>query len=85
MESAPRHDWTLQEVREIFDTPLLELAFRAAGIHRQYHDSSQVQVCKLISIKTGGCTENCAYCSQSSRYQTGMKESRPEGGRRKVA
>ena len=75
MEPAIRHNWTLQEVRDIFCTPLLELVFRAAGVHRRHHNSGEVQVCKLISIKTGGCPEDCAYCSQSARYQTGIKAS----------
>lgn len=69
----PRHDWTLPEVRELFETPLMELVFRAAQIHRAHHDGSEIQVCKLISIKTGGCPEDCSYCSQSSRYQTEIK------------
>jgi biotin synthase len=67
-----RHDWTLPQLRELYDLPLLDLVFRAAGVHRRYHDSTEVQVCKLISIKTGGCPEDCAYCSQSSRYETGI-------------
>ena len=67
-----RHDWTLSQVEAIYRTPLLELVFHAASVHRQFHDPSQVQVCKLISIKTGGCPEDCAYCSQSSRYETGI-------------
>ena len=68
-----RHDWALAEVRELFDearTPLMDLVFRAAQVHRQFHDPSEVQICKLISIKTGGCPEDCAYCSQSARYET---------------
>ncbi|HTW94544.1 MAG TPA: biotin synthase BioB [Tepidisphaeraceae bacterium] len=68
-----RYDWTLDEVRRLFDWPLLDLIFRAQQIHRQYHDAAQVQVCKLISIKTGGCPEDCAYCSQSSRYETSIE------------
>src|SRR6185369_2801003 len=63
------------EVRAIYDTPLLDLVFRAAQAHRQYHDPREVQVCKLISIKTGGCPEDCSYCSQSSRYQTEVQAS----------
>ena len=70
-----RHDWSLAEVNEVYQTPLLDLVFQAAGIHRACHDPSQVQVCKLISIKTGGCPEDCSYCSQSSRYQTEVKAS----------
>jgi biotin synthase len=67
-----RHDWTLPQLRELYDLPLLDLVFRAAGVHRRYHNSTEVQICKLISIKTGGCPEDCAYCSQSSRYETGI-------------
>ncbi len=75
MQVVPRYDWTLQEVREIYSSPLLELVYRAATVHRQFHDPGEVQVCKLISIKTGGCPEDCSYCSQSSRYQTEIKAS----------
>ena len=75
MPSEIRHDWALEEVRSVFSTPLLELVFRAASAHRAFHDPAEVQVCKLISIKTGGCPEDCAYCSQSSRYQTDIKPS----------
>ena len=68
--SAVRHDWTRAEIREIYDSPLLDLVFRAAQVHRQFQDGREVQVCKLISIKTGACPEDCSYCSQSSRYKT---------------
>ena len=71
-----RHDWTRPEVHTLFDpaeSPLMELVFRAAQVHRQFHDAGEVQVCKLISIKTGGCPEDCSYCSQSARYQTEIK------------
>jgi biotin synthase len=70
-----RHDWTPGEVRELFAAPLLDLVFRAACVHREHHDASEVQVCKLISIKTGACPEDCSYCSQSSRYQTEVEPS----------
>src|SRR3978361_1982157 len=73
MSTQPRFDWSPIENRAIYDTPLLDLVFRAAAVHRQCHDPAEVQVCKLISIKTGGCPEDCSYCSQSSRYQTGEK------------
>src|SRR3954471_2628529 len=73
--SEIRHDWTPAEVRALFDAPLMDLVYRAAQVHRRLHDASEVQVCKLISIKTGGCPEDCAYCSQSSRYQTDIKAS----------
>ncbi|HSU67141.1 MAG TPA: biotin synthase BioB [Tepidisphaeraceae bacterium] len=75
MEMEIRHDWTLDEIRSLFKEPLLDLVFRAAGVHRKHQDSAEVQVCKLISIKTGGCPEDCSYCSQSSRYQTEVKAS----------
>lgn len=67
-----RHDWTLQEIRELAEFGLLDLVFRAAQVHRRHHDCGEMQICKLISIKTGACPEDCAYCSQSSRYQTGV-------------
>ncbi|NII27245.1 biotin synthase BioB [Pseudoflavitalea sp. X16] len=65
-----KSDWTLSEVKEIYNTPLLELVYRAATIHRQYNDTGEVQVCTLLSIKTGGCSEDCAYCPQAARYHT---------------
>jgi biotin synthase len=65
-----RHDWRRDEIRELYDQPLMELVYQAAAVHRSFHDASEIQVCKLISIKTGGCPEDCGYCSQSSRYQT---------------
>jgi biotin synthase len=68
-----RYDWQKEEIREIYDTPLLELIYQAASVHRQYHDPTKIQVCKLISIKTGGCPEDCSYCAQSSRYKTEVK------------
>lgn len=73
--SELRHDWPIEEIRALFAEPLLDLVFRAAGVHRQFQDAAEVQVCKLISIKTGGCPEDCAYCSQSARYQTEVKAS----------
>ncbi len=73
MTTALRHDWTREEIRAIHDMPLLDLVFRAAAVHREQPDPSEVQVCKLISIKTGACPEDCSYCSQSSRYQTGIE------------
>jgi biotin synthase len=61
---------TLQEVRAIHDLPLPELLFRAHGVHRQHHAADEVQLCTLLSVKTGGCAEDCAYCPQSSHYET---------------
>jgi biotin synthase len=68
-----RNNWTIEEIRAIYDKPLLELIIEAAGIHRQYQTGSEVQVCTLLSVKTGGCPEDCAYCPQAARYQTGVK------------
>lgn len=67
-----RHDWTLEDLKDIHDMPLLELVFRAATVHRQHHDPRKVQVSSLLSIKTGGCPEDCAYCPQAARYNTGV-------------
>ncbi len=71
-----RHDWSLPELRAIHDMPVLDLVFQAAAVHRVNHDPLEMQVCKLISIKTGACPEDCAYCAQSSRYTTGVAPER---------
>jgi len=68
-----RYDWQKEEIRAIYDTPFLDLIYQAASVHRQYHNPKQIQVCKLISIKTGACPEDCSYCAQSSRYKTEVK------------
>jgi biotin synthase len=65
-----RHDWTRSKVEQIYRTPLTELVFRAQSVHRQSHAPDRVQTCQLISIKTGGCPEDCAYCPQSAHYDT---------------
>src|SRR5206468_8996877 len=70
---ALRHDWTLPEVRAIHDLPLLELVFKAQSVHRQVFQDNKVQLCSLLSIKTGGCPEDCGYCPQAARYHTGVK------------
>src|SRR5690242_8981423 len=62
----------LADLRTIYDLPLPELIFRAAEVHRAHHDVADIQRCALLSIKTGGCPEDCAYCAQSARYQTGV-------------
>ena len=67
-----RHDWTLDEIEAIYTIPLLELVFQAQSIHRKHHRPNLVQGCKLLSIKTGGCPEDCGYCSQSAHYDTGV-------------
>ncbi len=68
-----RTNWLLDEIKEVYDTPLLELVFNAATLHRKYNDTAEVQVCTLLSIKTGGCSEDCAYCPQAARYTTGVE------------
>jgi len=67
-----RHDWTKEEISEIYHTPLLDLIYKAATIHRENKDYSEVQISSLISVKTGGCPEDCAYCPQAARFQTGV-------------
>jgi biotin synthase len=71
-EKGLRYDWEAAEVRALHDLPLLELVYQAAGVHRAFHDAREVQVCRLVSVKTGGCPEDCSYCAQSSRYETGV-------------
>jgi biotin synthase len=65
-----RHDYTVGEVRELHDLPLPHLVLRAQTLHREHHPSDEVQLCSLLSVKTGGCPEDCAYCSQSSRHDS---------------
>jgi len=68
-----KNDWQKAEIAEIYNSPLLELIFKAATVHRDYHATAEVQVCTLLSIKTGGCPEDCAYCPQAARYNTGLE------------
>lgn len=68
-----RNDWTKEEIADIFNRPVLELIYDAASVHREYNDASEVQVCTLLSIKTGGCPEDCSYCPQAARYHTDVK------------
>ncbi|SMD32403.1 biotin synthase [Reichenbachiella faecimaris] len=68
-----RNDWTREEITEIYNTPVMDLVYRAATVHRAYHDPNEVQVCTLLSVKTGGCPEDCAYCPQAARYHTDVK------------
>lgn len=67
-----RFDWTVEEIETIYNLPLPELVFQAQTIHRRHHNPEEVQGCTLLSIKTGGCPEDCAYCPQSAHYQTGL-------------
>jgi biotin synthase len=74
--AQPRHDWTLAEVEALFELPFPELVFQAASVHRRWFDPAEVQLSQLLSIKTGGCAENCGYCSQSAHFDTGLKAER---------
>jgi biotin synthase len=65
-----RHDWTVKEARALHDLPLVELVFRAQDVHRKHHEPGAVQLCTLLSVKTGGCPEDCAYCPQSAHHDT---------------
>ncbi|HYC15902.1 MAG TPA: biotin synthase BioB [Pseudolabrys sp.] len=71
--ALPRHDWTREEVRALFALPFPELIFRAAQVHRENFDPAEVQISTLLSIKTGGCPEDCAYCPQSAKFDAGIK------------
>jgi biotin synthase len=70
--AQPRFDWTLEEIEALFERPFMELVFEAAAIHRRWFDPSEVQLSQLLSVKTGGCAENCGYCSQSQHFKTGV-------------
>lgn len=67
---AHEKQWTKEEISAIYKKPLLDLVFEASSIHRQHHDPHEIQLCTLLNIKSGGCSEDCSYCSQSSRYKT---------------
>ena len=68
-----KHNWTKEEILEIYNKPMMDLLFEAAKIHRENHNPNVVQVSTLLSIKTGGCSEDCAYCPQAARYNTGLE------------
>jgi biotin synthase len=67
-----RHDWTRGEIRSLYELPFPDLIFQAQLAHREFHKPEEVQLCRLLSIKTGGCPEDCAYCPQSAHYETGL-------------
>ena len=73
IQTEARNDWTREEIAELFDLPFDELMFRAQTVHRANHAVGEVQLCTLLSIKTGGCAEDCGYCSQSASAETGLK------------
>ncbi|WP_088339776.1 biotin synthase BioB [Robiginitalea sediminis] len=68
-----RNDWTREEILDVYNLPIMELLYRAASVHRKYHDPNTVQVSTLLSIKTGGCPEDCGYCPQAARYHTDIE------------
>ena len=68
-----KNNWTPEEIAEIYNSPVLELIYKAASVHRQFHDPQEVQVCTLLSVKTGGCPEDCGYCPQAARYHTDVQ------------
>jgi len=70
---ATRHNWTKEEILEIYNKPFMELLYEAATVHREFHDPNTVQVSTLLSIKTGGCPEDCGYCPQAARYHTDIE------------
>jgi biotin synthase len=76
LKTSPRSDWTRAEIAALLALPFPELMFRAATVHRAHFDPTQVQISTLLSIKTGGCPEDCGYCSQSSKHETGLKASK---------
>ncbi|MBI1180420.1 MAG: biotin synthase BioB [Alphaproteobacteria bacterium] len=71
-QAATRHDWTLAEINALFDLPFSDLVFRAQTVHREHFDPNKVQLSTLLSIKTGGCAEDCKYCPQAAQYDTGV-------------
>jgi len=75
-DSAVRHDWTREEIARLFALPFADLIFRAQTVHRQNFSANEVQISTLLSIKTGGCPEDCGYCSQSASHETGLKASK---------
>jgi len=73
ISASVRHDWSKEEIAQIYDLPFHELMYQAGTVHRMYWNAAEVQQCTLLSIKTGGCTEDCSYCSQSTRHKTFVK------------
>ena len=74
--SITKHNWTKEEIIAIYNKPMMDLLYEAATIHREQHDPNVVQVSTLLSIKTGGCPEDCAYCPQSAKYCTDLEAER---------
>jgi biotin synthase len=75
-DRSVRHDWTREEAQALYDAPFNDLLFKAQTVHRRYFDPNAVQMSRLLSIKTGGCAEDCGYCSQSAHHASGLKASK---------
>jgi biotin synthase len=75
-DATPRHDWALEDVEALFELPFTELVFRAAQTHRRWFDPTELQLAQLLSVKTGGCPEDCGYCAQSQHFKTGVGASK---------
>lgn len=71
--TAVRNNWSVEEILNVYNSPLLDLIYRAQSVHREFNDAGEVQVSSLLSIKTGGCAEDCSYCPQAARYNTGIE------------
>ncbi|KAF1911516.1 hypothetical protein BDU57DRAFT_506766 [Ampelomyces quisqualis] len=71
--TGPRTNWTKEQIAEVYNTSLIDLTYASATVHRRFHDPAAIQMCTLFNIKTGGCSEDCSYCAQSSRHNTGLK------------
>lgn len=69
-----KHDWTIEAISEIYNLPFPDLIFQAQTVHREFHKTDEIQGCQLLSIKTGGCPEDCGYCPQSAHYNTGLEK-----------
>lgn len=76
IREGPRNNWSRDDINSVYHSPLLDLLFHGAQVHRHAHNFREVQQCTLLSIKTGGCSEDCSYCPQSSKYNTGLKSQR---------
>jgi len=74
--ALPRHDWRKDEIEALFELPFMELVFQAAQVHRRWFDPSELQLSQLLSVKPGGCADNCGYCSQSASFKTGLQASK---------
>ncbi len=71
-DPTTRHDWTVEEALALYERPLLDLVFEAQSVHRRHHKADEIQLCTLLSVKTGGCSEDCGYCPQSARHDTAV-------------